>query len=46
MTAEETIEPIRRLMLLAAAKSFPLVPSHDPVVWPTLTDELVTPFGR
>jgi N-acyl homoserine lactone hydrolase len=43
---EETIEPIRRLKSLAAAKGYPLIPGHDPVVWPTLTDELAIRFGR
>jgi N-acyl homoserine lactone hydrolase len=43
---EETIEPIRRLKSIAASKGFALVPGHDPVVWPTLTDELEARFGH
>lgn len=35
---EETIEPIRRLKKLAADKGFPLIPGHDPHVWPELTE--------
>jgi N-acyl homoserine lactone hydrolase len=38
--AEDTIEPIQRLKAIAAERGFPLVPGHDPVVWPALTDEL------
>lgn len=34
---EETIEPIRRLKKLAADKGFPLIPGHDPHVWPQMT---------
>ena len=39
-TPEDTVETIRRLKGLAAAKGYPLVPGHDPVVWPTLMGEL------
>jgi glyoxylase-like metal-dependent hydrolase (beta-lactamase superfamily II) len=35
-----TVEPIRRLKRLAADRGYQLVPGHDPVVWPTLTDRL------
>ena len=34
---EETVEPIRRLKELAATKGYPLIPGHDPHVWPELT---------
>jgi len=37
---EDTVEPIRRLKAIAAERGFPLVPGHDPVVWPALTDDL------
>jgi N-acyl homoserine lactone hydrolase len=33
----ETVEPIRRLKAIAAEKGYPLIPGHDPVVWPELT---------
>lgn len=39
-----TIEPIRRLKCMAAERGFRLVPGHDPVVWPALTDELAGRF--
>jgi N-acyl homoserine lactone hydrolase len=42
---EATVEPIRRLKALAAAKGYQLVPGHDPVVWPQLTLELAERFG-
>lgn len=41
----ETVEPIRRLKKLAAEKDCVLVPGHDPVVWPRLTDDFATRFG-
>lgn len=44
-TPEQTVEQIRRLKSLAAAKGYRLVPGHDPVVWPALTVELATRFG-
>lgn len=34
---EETVEPIRRLKALAADKGYPLIPGHDPHVWPEMT---------
>ena len=30
---EATIEPIRKLKRLAAARGYSLIPGHDPVVW-------------
>ena len=41
----ETVEPIRRLKTLAAAKGYELVPGHDPVVWPRLTRDFHERFG-
>ena len=45
VTAEETIEPIRRLKHLAAERRYQLVPGHDPVVWPALTRSLAERFA-
>jgi glyoxylase-like metal-dependent hydrolase (beta-lactamase superfamily II) len=45
-TAEETLEPIRRLKELAARKGYRLVPGHDPQVWPALTGELAFRYPR
>lgn len=42
---EETIEPIRRLKKLAADKGYPLIPGHDPHVWPELTQHFHDRFG-
>lgn len=42
---EETIEPIRRLKELAAKKGYPLIPGHDPHVWPELTAHFHERFG-
>jgi glyoxylase-like metal-dependent hydrolase (beta-lactamase superfamily II) len=42
---EETVEPIRRLKKLAADKGFPLIPGHDPHVWPELTRHFHERFG-
>jgi N-acyl homoserine lactone hydrolase len=39
---EVTVEAIRKLKSLAAARGYPLVPGHDPVAWPALTAELAT----
>jgi N-acyl homoserine lactone hydrolase len=44
VSPEDTLEPIRRLKALAAERGFRLVPGHDPVVWPALTDELAERF--
>lgn len=37
---EDTVESIRRLKAIAGERGFPLIPGHDPIVWPALTDEL------
>jgi N-acyl homoserine lactone hydrolase len=42
---EATVEPIRRLKAIAAEAGYQLVPGHDPVVWPRLTDELARRFS-
>ena len=42
---EATIEPIRRLKRLAAARGYSLIPGHDPFVWPKLTRELAERFA-
>ena len=42
---EATIEPIRRLKELAARKGYPLIPGHDPHVWPELTTHFHERFG-
>ena len=42
----ETVEPIRRLKKLAAEKDFLLVPGHDPVVWPALTETFAKRFAQ
>jgi glyoxylase-like metal-dependent hydrolase (beta-lactamase superfamily II) len=44
-TPEQTIECIRRLKSIAAAKGYPIVPGHDPVVWPDFTAEMASRFG-
>jgi glyoxylase-like metal-dependent hydrolase (beta-lactamase superfamily II) len=43
-TPEDTLESIRRLKALAAEKHYRLVPGHDPVAWPTLSQELAERF--
>ena len=42
---EETIEPIRRLKKLAGDKGYPLIPGHDPHVWPEMTRHFRERFG-
>ena len=41
----ETVEPIRRLKKLAHDKGYPLIPGHDPHVWPAMTKALADKFG-
>jgi glyoxylase-like metal-dependent hydrolase (beta-lactamase superfamily II) len=43
---EECVEQVRRLKSLAATRGYPLVPGHDPVVWPALTRTVADRFGR
>jgi glyoxylase-like metal-dependent hydrolase (beta-lactamase superfamily II) len=45
-TPEECVEQVRRLKSIAAARGYPLVPGHDPLVWPALTRETAERFGR
>ena len=42
----DTVENIRRLKKLASDEGLMLVPGHDPVVWPRLTEELAAKGGR
>jgi len=42
---QETIEPIRRLKKLSAERGFPLIPGHDPHVWPQMTETFRTRFS-
>jgi N-acyl homoserine lactone hydrolase len=42
---EDTIEPIRRLKRLARDKGYPLIPGHDPHVWPEMTKHFHDRFG-
>jgi glyoxylase-like metal-dependent hydrolase (beta-lactamase superfamily II) len=43
---EATVEQIRKLKAIAAARGYQLIPGHDPVVWPALTAEFATRFAR
>ncbi len=45
-TPQECVEQVRRLVAIAAERGYPLVPGHDPVVWPSLTRELAGRFGQ
>lgn len=40
---EQTVEAIRRLKQVAAARGYRVVPGHDPVVWPAFTRQLGVP---
>jgi N-acyl homoserine lactone hydrolase len=42
---EVTIQAIRRLKSIAAERGYPLIPGHDPVVWPDLTGSLAERFA-
>jgi hypothetical protein len=42
---DETVEPIRRLKSIAAAKGYPLIPGHDPHAWPEMTQHFHERFG-
>ncbi|MBX7450306.1 N-acyl homoserine lactonase family protein [Mycolicibacterium sp. 3033] len=44
--AEDTVEPIRRLKRLAEDKGYPLIPGHDPHVWPEMTRQFDERFSR
>jgi glyoxylase-like metal-dependent hydrolase (beta-lactamase superfamily II) len=43
---EECVEQIRRLKSIAAERGYPLIPGHDPEVWPELTARTAERFGR
>lgn len=43
---EDTVEPIRRLKRLAEEKGYPLIPGHDPHVWPEMTQHFDERFAR
>lgn len=43
---EQCVEQVRKLKSIAAERGYPLIPGHDPVVWPALTAELAGRFGR
>ena len=47
-TPEESIEQIRRLKAISAARGYELVPGHDPVYWPRFTTDMAArfPAGR
>ena len=45
-TPEHCVEQVKRLKSIAAERGYPLVPGHDPVVWPALTAQLAGRFGR
>jgi glyoxylase-like metal-dependent hydrolase (beta-lactamase superfamily II) len=38
---EVTVEQIRKLKRIAAARGYSLIPGHDPVAWPALTESLL-----
>jgi N-acyl homoserine lactone hydrolase len=42
---EECVEQVRRLKAIAAQRGYPLIPGHDPVVWPDLTRRMADRFG-
>ena len=42
----DTVENIRQLKALAAHEGLVLVPGHDPLVWPRLTEDLAAKGGR
>lgn len=42
----DTVEPIRQLKRLAEEKGYPLIPGHDPHVWPEMTRHFDERFAR
>ena len=42
---EVTIEAIRRLKSMAAAKGYPVIPGHDPIAWPALIEQMTARFA-
>ena len=45
VSADQTIEPIRRLKAIAAERGFPVIPGHDPEAWPRYTREMASRFA-
>lgn len=43
---EQTVEAIKRLKSIAAARGYRIIPGHDPDVWPAFTQELGVPAPR
>lgn len=41
---EESVAAIRRLKSIAAARGYQVVPGHDPVAWPALTEQMANRF--
>ncbi|MBP2703972.1 N-acyl homoserine lactonase family protein [Microbispora sp. RL4-1S] len=41
---EATVEQIRKLKAIAAARGYPLIPGHDPVAWPAYTARFAAAF--
>jgi N-acyl homoserine lactone hydrolase len=39
-TPEDSVEQIRKLKAIAAARGYPLIPGHDPQAWPRLIQSL------
>ncbi len=46
VSPEATVVPLRRLKALGAERGYPVIPGHDPVVWPALTAALGAPPAR
>jgi len=42
---DATVEQIRKLKSIAAARGYPIIPGHDPVAWPAYTAEFANRFG-
>lgn len=43
---QDTVEPIRRLKRLARDRGYPLIPGHDPHVWPEMTQHFRERFAH
>lgn len=41
-TPEQSVEQIRKLKRIAAERGYRLIPGHDPIAWPRLTEDLAT----
>jgi glyoxylase-like metal-dependent hydrolase (beta-lactamase superfamily II) len=42
---EATVEQIRKLKSIAAARGYPVIPGHDPAAWPAYTAEFADRFA-